>query len=54
MHTGVSEGVSGDLHVLDVDKKRTDWNSTAGTHWKELEGDNLSSQSKKGDTRPVT
>ena len=54
MHIEVCEGVSGDLHVLDIDKNHIEWNSTAGAHWKVLERDYLNSQSKRGDIRPVT
>lgn len=32
MHIEVSQGVPGDPHFLDVDKKHIEWNSAIGTH----------------------
>lgn len=46
MHRELSEGVSGDPHVLDMDKRNREWNSAVGTHWKAVEREYLSSQSK--------
>lgn len=54
MHRDVSEGVSGDPQVLDMDKRNIEWNSAVGTHWKAVEREYLSSQSKEGHVMPVT
>lgn len=48
MHREVSEGVSGDPQVLDMDKRNTEWNSTGGTHWKALEREYLKFSIRRG------
>lgn len=54
MHIEVNQGVPGDPHFLDMDKKHIEWNSAIGTHWKTLRREYLDSRSKEGGERAVS